>query len=217
MHRRTPDVQRSSRKLWRSPGRTDHLIATTDASAPAGTDPPERIDRDLPGAGPPFRVGLARPARSALLADVGPEGLQRCATSRGREPAPGPARPAGSSTTARPTRPATSWSPPGWRRPKTPVEAPGRARPRGGVGQFGNGDGHLFGSSSFRGRSWRRRDRLLNFYRDRDNFGRAATAHRAGACRPEWHERGSSPTESAPLPDEAPVRLSQRLESQVGI
>jgi len=27
----------------------------------------------------------ARPARSALLVDVGPEGLQRCATSRGRE------------------------------------------------------------------------------------------------------------------------------------
>jgi L-2,4-diaminobutyrate decarboxylase len=32
---------------------------------------------------PPFRAGLARPARSALLADVCPESLQRCATSRG--------------------------------------------------------------------------------------------------------------------------------------
>jgi hypothetical protein len=34
---------------------------------------------------PPFMAGLARPARGALLADVRPEGLQRCATSRGRE------------------------------------------------------------------------------------------------------------------------------------
>jgi hypothetical protein len=33
------------------------------------------------GQAPPFRAGLARPARSALLADVRPEGLQRCTTS----------------------------------------------------------------------------------------------------------------------------------------
>jgi hypothetical protein len=37
------------------------------------------------GQAPPLMAGLARPARSALLADVRPEGLQRCATSRGRE------------------------------------------------------------------------------------------------------------------------------------
>jgi len=30
---------------------------------------------------PPFGAGLARPARSALLADVRPEGLQQYATS----------------------------------------------------------------------------------------------------------------------------------------
>jgi hypothetical protein len=30
-----------------------------------------------------------------------------------------------------------------------PAQPPGRAGPRGGAGQFGNGDGHLFGSSSF--------------------------------------------------------------------
>ena len=29
---------------------------------------------------PPFMAGLARPVRSALLADVRPEGLQRCTT-----------------------------------------------------------------------------------------------------------------------------------------
>jgi hypothetical protein len=39
---------------------------------------------------PPFRAGLARPARSALLADVRLEGPQRCPTSRGRELRPGP-------------------------------------------------------------------------------------------------------------------------------
>jgi hypothetical protein len=37
------------------------------------------------GQAPPFGAGLARPARGALLAEVRPEGPQRCATSRGRE------------------------------------------------------------------------------------------------------------------------------------
>jgi hypothetical protein len=39
-------------------------------------------DRDLPGASPPFRAGLAQPARSALLAEVRLEGLQRCAPAK---------------------------------------------------------------------------------------------------------------------------------------
>jgi len=77
-------------------------------------------DRDLPGASPAVHGGLARPARSALLADVRPEGPQRWATSRGREKtaattgAPGGCGPGSVGAAAEPRRPCGSSPGLGW-------------------------------------------------------------------------------------------------------